>query len=363
MPTLATITQPALAALLQSHDAPAWRAKQILDWRNKGVLDPPAMRNLPASLQEALPSWLTCNPFTVERRQQSSDGTRKYLLQLTSGNHAGKRVETVFIPETERGTVCISSQVGCPLDCPFCCTGSQPFDGNLGSHEIVAQVLMVMNDLRQQPMDNGMGNRVTHVVFMGMGEPMSNEKGVHEALETILAALAISRRRITVSTSGMLHGIERLGAAYPVNLAISLHAASDALRDQLVPINRTFPLAQLRETLDQYPLAAQRHITLEYVMLANINDRPEDIEALGKFVNRQRERVNLIRYNPHPASDFVGSSSEQIDRFASQLTAHNIRTTVRRSRGDDIMAACGQLKSSDQRIETSNKKPATPTRE
>ncbi len=342
---LATIPLAALQALLRQRGQPAWRAKQILDWRNKGVLDPAAMRNLPAALRAALPEWLRCDPFTCVARQQSVDGTRKYLLQLNSGNNAGKRIETVYIPERERGTVCISSQIGCPLDCPFCCTGSQPFDGNLTGDEIVAQLLHVMDDLRRHPLDNGASNRVTHVVFMGMGEPMSNERGLHAALKALLEALGISRRRITVSTSGLVHGIARLGKSYPVNLAISLHAASNPLRDRLVPINRTFDLTRLRASLDDFPLPAQRHITLEYVMLAGVNDRPEDIEALAAFVNRRRERVNLIRYNPHPASHFTGSSSAQIDAFAHQLTARGIRTTVRRSRGDDIMAACGQLNS------------------
>ena len=342
---LAAIQLGTLQALLQQHGQAPWRAKQIIDWRNKGVLDPAAMHNLPSALRTALPDWLICNPFTPITRQQSVDGTRKYLLQLTSGSNVGKRIETVFIPESERGTVCISSQVGCPLDCPFCCTGSQPFDGNLAGHEIIAQILHVMHDLRQHPLDDSMSNRVTHVVFMGMEEPMSNERGLHAALKVLLEGINISRRRITVSTSGLVHGIERLGATHPVNLAISLHAASNPLRDQLVPINRTFDLSRLRQTLNRFPLPAQRHITLEYVMLAGINDRSEDIEALAAFVNRGRERVNLIRYNPHPASHFTGSSSAQIDAFAHQLTARGIRTTVRRSRGDDIMAACGQLNS------------------
>ncbi|MDQ6963391.1 MAG: 23S rRNA (adenine(2503)-C(2))-methyltransferase RlmN, partial [Mariprofundales bacterium] len=344
---LATITQPGLATILQQHHIPAWRAKQIIDWRNRGVIDPHAMHNLPATLQEQLVCWLNCTPLTVINTQQSIDGTRKYLLQLTSGSNRGKLIESVFIPETERGTICISSQVGCPLECPFCCTGSQPFDGNLTGDEIVSQILLVMDDLRHHPPDADLCSRATHIVFMGMGEPMSNQQGVHAALSTILNELTISRRRVTISTSGLVHGIKRLGDAYPVNLAISLHAALDPLRDQLVPINRTFPLAELRTALDQFPLAAQRHITLEYVMLAGVNDRDEDIEALTAFVNKQRERVNLIRYNPHPASDFTGSSAEKIDRFAHALTANKIRTTVRRSRGDDIMAACGQLKSSN----------------
>ncbi|MDQ6951592.1 MAG: 23S rRNA (adenine(2503)-C(2))-methyltransferase RlmN [Mariprofundales bacterium] len=347
MTPLATASLAELRTLLDQHGAPAFRAQQILDWRNKGVVNPEEMRNIPNALREKLAEWCLCDPLTLITRQQSADGTRKYLLQLDQGKCIGKRVECVFIPEPERGTVCISSQVGCTLDCPFCCTGSQPFDGNLAGHEIVAQVLMVMADLRRDPLPVSLSaNRVSHIVFMGQGEPMSNEKGVHDTLKTLLDQLNISRRRITLSTSGLVHGITRLGAKYPVNLAISLHAANDALRDQLVPINRTFPLAQLRQVLDNYPLPAQRHITLEYVMLAGVNDREEDIAALARFVNRGRERVNLIHYNPHPASDFTGSSSDHINTFAAALTNRGIRTTVRRSRGDDIAAACGQLNSS-----------------
>jgi len=343
---LATISQNALTLLLTSIGAPSFRAKQILDWRNKGELDPQAMGNIPRALRDKLAEILICAPVTLVTRQQSNDGTRKYLLEIRQGKLAGKRVECVLIPEPERATVCISSQVGCTLDCPFCCTGSQPFDGNLTGDEIIAQVLTVMNDLRHNPLPSHLSNnRISHIVFMGQGEPLSNEKGVHVALEALLETLHISRRRITLSTSGLVHGIRHLGERYPVNLAISLHAADDALRDQLVPINRTFPLARLREALNSYPLPAQRHITLEYVMLAGVNDRDADVAALAKFVHRSRERVNLIHYNPHPASDFIGSSNDRIDAFASALSGRGIRTTVRRSRGDDIAAACGQLNS------------------
>ncbi len=345
-PQLTDIPLDALEATLREQGHPAWRARQILDWRDKGVLDPAEMRNLPASLRAQLPQWITCAPFTLIQRLCSRDGTRKYLLRIADGPLKGKRVETVFIPEAERGTVCVSSQVGCTLSCPFCCTGSQPFDGNLSGALIVAQIFAVMDDLRQNPPATGDCNRVTHVVFMGMGEPLSNERGVHDALTTLMQQLTISRRRITVSTSGLVHGISRLGATHPVNLAISLHAAEDRLRDRLVPVNRTFPLARLRAALAAYPLPAQRHITLEYVMLAGVNDREEDVKALASFVHRGRERVNLIRYNPHPASCFSGSSPEKVDQFARALGALGIRTTVRRSRGEDIMAACGQLNSS-----------------
>jgi 23S rRNA (adenine2503-C2)-methyltransferase len=181
---------------------------------------------------------------------------------------------------------------------------------------------------------------------MGMGEPLANEKGVHGSLRCLLAkdGLNLSSRRITVSTSGLIPQIERLAEQFPVNLAISLHAVTDSLRDVLVPINRKHPLASLRQCLDRYPLGKQRHITLEYVMLAGVNDREQDLNALVSFVNPERERVNLIRFNPYPGTPYQGSSKEHMNKFAKDLIKKGVRATVRRSRGQDIMAACGQLK-------------------
>jgi len=323
---------------------PAFRAKQIIDWRNKGVLNPNDMRNLPQDLRAALNDKLCCQPLKLLQRQCSEDGTRKYLFALTSG----KTVETVLIPESERGTVCISSQVGCVLDCPFCHTGTQKFEANLTAGEIIAQVLAVKDDLRNDPLSSALHNHVTHIVYMGMGEPMANEEGLHASLGILMAedALHISRRRITVSTSGLTPQIIRLGDAIPVNLAISLHSAIDSDRNVLVPINQKYNLNNLRQCLNTYPLAHQRHITLEYLMLDGVNDREEDLQALLQFVNSDRERINLIRFNPYPGSPYKGSPTEHMNKFAQSLISKGIRATVRRSRGQDIMAACGQLKSS-----------------
>jgi len=324
-------------------DQPAFRAKQVRDWVNKGVTDAAQMRNLPAELQQALHAHLLCSPLELIERQTSADGTRKYLFRLARGGS----IETVLIPEPTRGTVCVSSQLGCVLDCPFCHTGTQAFSGNLTAGEIVAQVLAVKNDLRCDPPADDLHTGVTHVVYMGMGEPLANEAGVHNSLSLLMHedGLHLSRRRITVSTSGLTPAILRLGEELPVNLAISLHAGSDALRDELVPINRKYPLHDLRAALDTYPLPAQRHITLEYVMLDGVNDRDEDLDALADFVSRERERVNLIHFNAWPGSPYTGSSKEHMNIFAKGLIKKGIRATVRRSRGDDIMAACGQLKS------------------
>jgi len=342
-PQLAGLSPAELVEQMQAMQQPAFRAKQVRDWVNKGVTDPAQMRNLPAALQEQLNDHLICSPLSLMQRQCSADGTRKYLFRLQSGGN----IETVLIPDTSRSTVCVSSQLGCVLDCPFCHTGTQRFSGNLTAGEIMAQILAVKHDLRSEPLSDDLHSEVTHVVYMGMGEPLANEAGVYASLKLLMdeQGLNLSRRRITVSTSGLVLQIGRLGETAPVNLAISLHAASDGLRDELVPINRKYPLAELRTALDAYPLPNQRHITLEYVMLAGVNDRTQDLDALAGFVNPERERVNLIHFNAWPGSPYTGSTMQHMNNFAKQLIKKGIRATVRRSRGDDIMAACGQLKS------------------
>jgi len=350
---LPALSSEALTHLIQSWNQPAYRARQILDWRNKGETNPDAMGNIPQALKELLKSNVVCQPLRLIRREVSNDGTRKYVFALKRHRFAGKMVESVFIPEESRGTVCISSQVGCVLDCPFCHTGTQAFEANLSAGEIIAQILAIKSDLQSEPMPEGLHGQVTHIVYMGMGEPLANEDSLHESLSALMSedGLNISRRRITVSTSGLVPQIKRLGEVHPVNLAISLHAATDALRDVLVPINQKYPLAQLRQCLDEYPLATQRHLTLEYVLLAGVNDRDEDLKALVAFVNPERERVNLIQFNPYPGSPYRGSSRDHMRKFAQSLISKGIRATVRRSRGQDIMAACGQLKAETKSVE------------
>lgn len=347
---LPTIHAAELVDIITSWKQPAYRAKQIIDWRNKGITDPDAMRNLPDSLRQLLKTNIVCQPLQLVRREVSADGTRKYVFALTRQRFAGKMIESVFIPEERRGTVCISSQVGCVLDCPFCHTGTQAFEANLTAGEIIAQILAIKVDLQSEPVSEDLHNQVTHIVYMGMGEPMANEAGVYGSLSFLLSddGLNISRRRITVSSSGLVPQIRRLGKSHPVNLAISLHAATDELRDVLVPINRKHPLKELRQCLNEYSLGSQRHITLEYVLLADVNDRPEDLQALMRFVNQERERVNLIQFNPYPGSPYQGTSKEHMSQFAQGLISKGIRATVRRSRGQDIMAACGQLKAETQ---------------
>ncbi len=330
-----------MQGFMQQWRHPPYRAKQVLEWRNKGVLDPDLMLNLPQPLRDQLEKHIVCQPLSMVDCQIAEDGVRKYLFE----RHDGRRIETVFIPELSRGTVCVSTQVGCVFDCPFCNTGLQKFNGNLTAGEIVAQILAIKHDLRENPPETAGSSVISHIVYMGMGEPLANEENVHQSLIVLMDphGISISRRRITVSTSGILPAIQRLGAQSPVNLAVSLHAAINEKRDILVPINKKYPLDALRESLDAYPLGTQRHITLEYVMLKDVNDQPEDLQALKTFVNPQRERLNLINFNPFEQSSYQASSKEHVDQFAKQLIEYGIRTTIRRSRGQDIMAACGQL--------------------
>jgi len=345
-PQLPALPLSELQTMVKSWGQPVFRAKQIFDWCNKGVLDPASMKNIPATLKEQLGREILCEPLHLIRRECSSDGTRKYVFGLNRARYQGKMIESVFIPEEKRGTVCISSQVGCVLDCPFCHTGTQGFEANLSSAEIIAQVLAIKADLRSEPLDETLYSNITHIVYMGMGEPMANEASVFQSIELLMAEdrLNISRRRITVSSSGLVPQINRMGEDYPVNLAISLHSAINAKRDVLVPINRKYPLTTLRDCLNRYALAKQRHITLEYVLLDGINDQADDLDALAGFVNKERERINLIQFNPYPGSPYRGTPKDHMSQFAQQLISKGIRATVRRSRGQDIMAACGQLK-------------------
>jgi len=336
----------ALQTMMKQWGQPGFRAKQVFDWCNKGISNPQDMKNLPPNLREKLHSALCCEPLQLIRRECSTDGTRKYVFALKRNRFAGKMIESVFIPEEKRGTVCISSQVGCVLDCPFCHTGTQGFEANLTTGEIIAQVLAIKADLHAEPLVQALHNDITHIVYMGMGEPMANETAVFDSIGLLMSAdrLNISRRRITVSTSGLIPQIQRLGEIFPVNLAISLHSAIDNKRDTLVPINRKYPLQALRKCLNAYPVGKQRHITLEYVLLDQSNDQQEDLRALIRFVNPERERVNLIEFNPYPGSPYRGTSKKHMKEFAQRLISKGIHATVRRSRGADIMAACGQLK-------------------
>jgi 23S rRNA (adenine2503-C2)-methyltransferase len=317
-----------------------FRARQLLRWMHqRGEADFAQMSDLARELREKLPGVARIEAPQIVGDTLASDGTRKWLLKVDGAN----AVEAVFIPETSRGTLCVSSQAGCVLDCAFCSTGKQGFNRNLSSAEIVGQ-LWLANRL----LEGGMrGSRpITNVVMMGMGEPLLNLDNVIPALRLMLDdnAYGLSRRRVTVSTAGVIPGIDRLRDECPVALAVSLHAPNDALRDQLVPVNRKYPLAELTAACKRYLDKAPRDfITFEYVMLDGVNDAESHARELVSLATKVRSKFNLIPFNPFPRSDFKRSPPERIKRFAEVLQRAGLTVTTRKTRGDDIAAACGQL--------------------
>ena len=323
-----------------------FRATQLFRWiHQKGAADFDAMSDLARPLRDKLRGVARVQPLAVLSEHRSADGTIKWLFDVG----AGDAVETVFIPEDDRGTLCISSQAGCAVGCRFCSTGHQGFSRNLETWEILAQLWFAEHFLRRHL---GVQERVvSNVVMMGMGEPLQNYAALLPALRAMLDdhGYGLSRRRVTVSTSGVVPMIERLAVDCPVALAVSLHAPTDALRDNLVPLNRKYPLAELLSTCVAYLSHAPRDfITFEYCMLDGVNDQPEHALALVELVRAQRRptawcKFNLSPFNSFPASGLSGSPRSQIQAFARILLDAGIVTTVRKTRGDDIDAACGQL--------------------
>jgi 23S rRNA (adenine2503-C2)-methyltransferase len=317
-----------------------FRARQVLQWihqRNASRFD--EMTDLSRNLRDQLGEIASIELPEVVSEMKSSDGTIKWLFE--SG--AGQAVETVFIPEPGRGTLCISSQVGCAMDCSFCATGAQGFNRNLDVNEIIGQVTHANRHLPAR--ENG-EPAVTNVVFMGMGEPLANYRNVLQALDLLLSdyAYGLSRRRITVSTSGIVPHVDKLGDDCNVSLAVSLHAANDELRNQLVPINRLHPIAELLDACWRYAAKrANRFITFEYVMLRDVNDSIQDADELAGLLKGRPAKINLIPFNPFPGNDFERSRSKTIVEFQGRLRGHGIVSTTRKTRGDDIDAACGQL--------------------
>ncbi|MGH8474593.1 MAG: 23S rRNA (adenine(2503)-C(2))-methyltransferase RlmN [Methylococcales bacterium] len=313
-----------------------FRAPQVLQWiHQKGVSDFNEMSNLSKELRHKLEATCEIRAPAVVFDRKASDGTRKWLLQTDGAN----RIETVFIPAENRGTLCVSSQVGCALDCSFCATAKQGFNRNLSVAEIIGQLYMAsaMIDADQ---------RISNVVMMGMGEPLLNFENVVGAMKLMLDdwAYGLSKRRVTLSTSGVVPAIDRLRDRIDVALAVSLHAPDDGLRDQLVPINRKYPLNQLLKACRDYALAVTRRtITFEYVMLEGINDSPAQARALSRLLSQVPAKINLIPFNPFPGTNYRCSSPDTIENFQEILMASGFITTVRRTRGDDIDAACGQL--------------------
>ena len=321
-----------------------FRATQLARWIHRYCCDDfDAMTNLAKEFRARLKDLAYIKAPSIIREHQSADGTRKWLFDVGNGN----AVEAVFIPEDDRGTLCISTQAGCAMGCLFCSTGKQGFNRNLTTGEIVGQLWTAERELRREAGITDPNDRViSNVVLMGMGEPLQNLDNVIPALRIFLDdnGYGLSRRRVTVSTSGLVRQMDKLGEAVPVALAVSLHAPDDALRDKLMPVNKKHPLEELLAACRRYLKVAPRDfITFEYLLLGGINDAPEQARALVKLVKTVPCKFNLIPFNPFPDSDLKQPEREKVLAFAKILNDAGIVTTVRKTRGDDIAAACGQL--------------------
>ena len=335
-PDLAELERPALEAALEARGQQRFHARQIFRWLyRRGVADVEAMTDLSRELRAALAADFTLSSLTLAHRETSSDGTEKFLLRLADGKH----IESVFIPDTPAMTFCISTQVGCAMACAFCLTGKMGLVRNLTAGEIAGQVRVLAGalDMRESPFN---------IVLMGMGEPLHNYDETMKALRILTDehGFDMPARRITLSTVGLLPALERL-ASEPVmpNLAISLHAPTDFQRGELVPINRKYGVSDIIEACRRFPLQKRRRITFEYVLLAGVNDSPQDARRLARLVAGVKSKVNLIPLNAAAGIPFERPSDEAIDRFARIVSEHGVDVSVRKSRGRDIRAACGQL--------------------
>lgn len=345
---LLALDGPGLVAFFESLGEKPFRARQLMQWlHQRGASDFSVMTDMAKSLRAKLARVAMVAAPPVLSDKIASDGTRKWLLDVGAGN----AIETVFIPETNRGTLCISTQAGCAVNCRFCSTGKQGFSRNLRTDEIIGQVWHAMHALEAFSAGvNAQGDpsarAITNVVFMGMGEPLQNYQPMLAALRLLLDdnAYGLSRRRVTVSTSGVVPMMDRLMDDCPSALAVSLHAPDDRLRDELVPLNKKYPLAELMSACQRYLRKAPRDfITFEYVMLDGVNDQPEHAEQLIELVRNVPCKFNLIPFNPFPGSGLKTSPRDHVQRFANRLNAAGLVTTIRKTRGDDIDAACGQL--------------------
>ena len=318
-----------------------FRATQVMKWIHQlGVTDFQQMNNLAKDLRNKLAETCCIQNLQVVKDQLSKDGTRKWLLQLADGNF----IEAVFIPEDDRGTLCVSSQVGCALDCSFCATGRQGFNRNLSTAEIISQLWIAAHSLEEEKKP---GRKITNVVLMGMGEPLLNFDNVVTAVSIMMDdfAYGLSKRRVTVSTAGVVPAMDRLGDILDMRLAVSLHASNDELRNELVPVNKKYPLKELmaacRRFIDKQN--SRSRITFEYVLLDGINDKPEHARQLVKLLKGIPTLMNLIPFNPFEDSGYKTSSKQAVSRFSGILHKAGMTTVVRKTRGEDIDAACGQL--------------------
>jgi 23S rRNA (adenine2503-C2)-methyltransferase len=342
--TLVGLDRAELSALMQEIGEPAFRAKQLWHWiYHRGETDFEKMTSLAKPFRAALAERFEVGRPGVSVDRQSIDGTRKWLLKFSDGQEA----EAVHIPEEDRGTLCVSSQVGCTLTCKFCHTGTQRLVRNLSAGEIVGQVMTARDKIGEWPSPQDW-RLLSNIVMMGMGEPLYNYDNVAKALKIVMdhEGISISKRKITLSTAGVVPMIGRAGAELGVNLAISLHAVTDELRDKIVPINKKYPIKELMQACRDYPtLNNARRITFEYVMLKDVNDSPADARALVKLIEDIPAKVNLIPFNPWPGAPFERSTNAAISKFAEIVFNAGYASPVRTPRGEDIMAACGQLKS------------------
>jgi len=337
---LFNLDRKAMEAFFLALGEKRFRAHQMLKWiYHHRVVDFHQMTDVGKVLREKLEAVAEIRAPEVRFEQVSTDGTTKWLIGLPGGN----AIETVYIPEPSRGTLCVSSQIGCSLACTFCSTGTQGFNRNLSTAEIIGQVWRAAERLSHDPKGH---RRITNVVMMGMGEPLLNFDQVLPALELMRDDLAfgLANKRVTVSTAGLVPGIDELSAATDVSLAVSLHAPNDELRTQLVPLNKRYPIAELLAACRRYLAPRPRaSITFEYTLLKDVNDHPEHARQLAKLLRDVPSKLNLIPFNPFPGTRYQCSEPEVIERFQTQLMQHGYVTTVRRTRGQDIDAACGQL--------------------
>ncbi len=332
---LKNFTLPELEAWVESIGERRFRARQIFcHIYARHVRSWSECSDLGKAFQQRLEFGARLDALALREKRESADGTRKYLFEL----HDGHFIESVLIPDSPRNTLCISSQVGCALGCGFCLTGAMGLKRNLSAAEIVDQVCQVQLDMA------GRG-QITNLVFMGMGEPLANFDAMMRALAILQdpGGLAFSHRRITVSTAGLIPGLQRLGKESPVNLAISLHAPDDEIRSALMPVNRVYPLAELMAACREYPISPRKRISFEYIVIDGVNDHPGQARKLIKLLHGVRAKVNLIPFNAYPGSAFKAPSEENVAAFQEVLMKTHITVTIRRSRGADISAACGQL--------------------
>lgn len=338
-----------LKAVLTEVGMEAYRAKQV--WHqiyHRGVTDFTLMSTLAKPVREILAEYFVIERAAIDIKQVSTDGTTKWLLKWNDG----QQVECVHIPEEDRGTLCVSSQVGCTLTCRFCHTGTQLLVRNLSAAEIVGQVMLARDEIGEWPSPND-GRMISNIVMMGMGEPLFNYENVAKSLKIIMdgEGISLSKRKITLSTSGVVPMIRRCGEELGVNLAISLHAVTNELRNAIMPINRKYPIEELMQACRDYPAAGNtRRITFEYVMLKDVNDSDADARQLVRLLKNIPAKVNLIPFNPWPGSPFERSDDARIEQFAEIVNAAGYASPVRRPRGEDILAACGQLKSASLRL-------------